>query len=310
MMWFILAVDRKESKGCYAVMTDAKTIQIFLPDGQPRGVRIAEITTRIVQAVVVPRTQLERVMQRPEIGHVAVYFLFGDTDDQAKPIVYIGQTEDLRGRLKNHNANKEFWRTAVLIISKTHSFTQAHIRFLEWFCLAKARETGRYAIDNGNEGSKPYVPEPMEADLMDAFETASILLSTVGHPVFESVVTPAKQVDERAIFYCVGPQADAKGEMVEDGFVVFAGSTARLDIVPSAQGSFVVTGREKLQGNGVLIEDNGSLRFIENYLFQSPSGAAMVVLGRTANGWNEWKNSDGRTLHELKRMQSETDKEG
>jgi hypothetical protein len=28
---------------------DAKTIQIYLPDGQPRGVRIAEITTRISQ---------------------------------------------------------------------------------------------------------------------------------------------------------------------------------------------------------------------------------------------------------------------
>mgnify|MGYP001224115633 CR=1 FL=1 len=31
-----------------------KTIQIYCPNGEPRGVRIAEITTRIVQAVVGP----------------------------------------------------------------------------------------------------------------------------------------------------------------------------------------------------------------------------------------------------------------
>ena len=44
---------------------DAKTIQIFLSDGDPRGVRIAEITTRIVQAVQVPRIRLEMAAARP-----------------------------------------------------------------------------------------------------------------------------------------------------------------------------------------------------------------------------------------------------
>ncbi len=41
-------------------MTDKRpqTIQCFLPQGEPRGIRIAEITTRIVQAVYVPRNKL------------------------------------------------------------------------------------------------------------------------------------------------------------------------------------------------------------------------------------------------------------
>jgi len=37
----------------------AKTIQIFLPDGNPRGVKIAEFTSRTIQAVLVPRAQLD-----------------------------------------------------------------------------------------------------------------------------------------------------------------------------------------------------------------------------------------------------------
>ena len=36
----------------------AQTIQIFLPQGEPRGIRIADITTRIVQVVVVPWSKL------------------------------------------------------------------------------------------------------------------------------------------------------------------------------------------------------------------------------------------------------------
>jgi len=47
-----------------------KTIQIYCPSGEPRGVRIAEITTRIVQAVVVPRAKLEEALNRPELAGV------------------------------------------------------------------------------------------------------------------------------------------------------------------------------------------------------------------------------------------------
>jgi hypothetical protein len=37
-------------------------------------------------------------------------------------------------------------------------------------------------------------------------------------------------------------------------------------------------------------------------LFRSPSGASDVVLGRSSNGWIEWRDSAGRTLDELKRQ--------
>ena len=39
-------------------MTRPQTIQIFLPSGDPQGIRIAEITTRIVRVIEVPRSLL------------------------------------------------------------------------------------------------------------------------------------------------------------------------------------------------------------------------------------------------------------
>lgn len=86
-----------------------KTIQIFLPLGDPRGIRIAEITTRIVQLIEVPRPQLDVFLAMSEREQVAVYFLFGHSDDGAEPKVYIGQTGDLRKRLASHNKDKDFW---------------------------------------------------------------------------------------------------------------------------------------------------------------------------------------------------------
>ncbi len=277
----------------------AKTIQIFLPTGEPRGLRVAELTTRIVQAVLIPRSDFAEAKKRPELDHVAVYLLFGEAEDQAKPIVYVGQTEDVKKRLDHHNSNKDFWRTAVLGISKTHSFTQAHIRYLEWYCIQNVNEIGRFTLDNDQIPSKPFVTEAMEADLLDAFETLSVLVSTLGYPVFEPIIK-TESVEK---FFCKGKEAEGTGELVEDGFVVRAGSIARVEIVPSAVES-VSALRKKLLDSGVLVEQDGHLRFTQDYLFNTPSGAAMVLLGRTANGWVEWKDASGKTLHDVKRADS------
>lgn len=92
-----------------------KTIQIFLPGGDPRGIRIAEITTRIVQVIEVPRSLLQDFIQMPESDQVALYFLFGETEDETELKVYIGQTGDLRTRLLKHNNEKDFWQLLVAV---------------------------------------------------------------------------------------------------------------------------------------------------------------------------------------------------
>ena len=65
-----------------------QTIQIFLPAGDPRGMRVAEITTRIVRVIEVPRSQLSDFLKMPEAQQVGVYFLMGElgSDPNARPV--------------------------------------------------------------------------------------------------------------------------------------------------------------------------------------------------------------------------------
>lgn len=276
----------------------AKTIQIYLPTGEPRGIRIAEITTRIIQAILIPRSELASGKLRQELDHPGVYFLFGEGEDKAKPIVYIGQTEDARKRLDSHNKNKPFWQTVVYCISKTQNFTQAHIRYLEWYCMQRAVEVARYSLDNGQvPANSNYVPEPMQAELMDVFETITALVSTLGYPVFEPFSSSA---NNQTPFFCRSRGADARGELVEDGFVVREGSKCRMDLTPSAPESLKSLRQQFLEG-GVITEENGMFVFAQDYLFKSPSAAAAFVLGASANGWSEWKDKVGSTLSEVYR---------
>lgn len=279
-----------------------KTIQIFLPGGDPQGIRIAEITTRIVQVIDVPRSLLQDFMKMHESSQVALYFLIGDAGDGGEPIVYVGQTGDVRTRMADHNKKKDFWQRALVLVSRTNSLTQTHALFLEWHCLQAAKNAGRYAADNGNAGSKPHTPAPLEADCLEIFETGRTLLATLGHPLFDPVGVTNSSGKTEDIFTCTGSGVNGRGIYTPEGFVVLKGSVGRRANVASIAGTADERGRRKLVDTGVMREVDETVVFEKDHLFSSPSTAAVALMGRTANGWIEWKNKDGKTLDAVKRQ--------
>lgn len=306
-----------------------KTIQIFLPDGDPRSVRLAEITSRTVQAVQVPRGVIERAADRDELRQVGVYFLFGEADEGEVPQVYIGEAEDCWVRLGQHHkdGSKDYWTQAVVVTSKTHKFDKGQGRWLEWFCTREALRAQRYRVENQCAAKEPHLTEPVKADLYDHFDTLQILVATLGFPLFQRasqplppVVMPEPETDDLEDDLPLGPidpppvtgetyvyrhkEAEATGRFTADGFVVLAGSTVRPSISKGAVGTIVERSRVRLVKNGVLVERDGALLFDRDYLFRTPSGAANVVLGRSANGWLAWSTTDGRTLDDIRKATS------
>jgi len=279
-------------------MNRPQTIQIFLPDGLPRSVKIAEITNRVVKAVLVPRNKLDYISTRNELNNVGVYFLFGESADKVKPIVYIGEAEDCLDRLKQHNRTKEFWNYAVVMVSKINAFTKSHAKYLEHIAIDNAKDSNRYETENLTAPSKPFVTESMEADLLDSFDTIKILLSTLGFPVYDKI--GKEQVTSKELLFLNGRNVKAEGDLIDDGFVVFKGSQLKKETVPSCH-EYLINLRQKLLNNEIIIEKNGDFEFAQDYVFNSPSTAGGVVLGRSTNGWTKWKNKDGKTLDELKR---------
>lgn len=275
-----------------------KTIQVFLTDGSPRGIKLAEITSNIELAVFIPRNQINEAGKRQEVFLPGLYFLFGESETGSKPVVYIGQSRDCLNRIKKHDQIKDFWNYAVLIVSKTKSFTQTHIEFLEELAVSKAIGANRYEVENGNNPRKFNVPETLEADLLDNFDTIKILLSTLGFPLFEAITSSVKKSGNR--LYCKAKNAKAEGEYGDDGLVVFKGSTAILEFAPTSNGGHLLLRNKLIQGG--ILQNRGDVSvFLQDYLFTSPSAAAAQIQGRNANGWVEWKDEKGRTLDELKR---------
>lgn len=280
--------------------TRPRTIQIYLPDGEPRGIRVAELTTNIIRVVEIPRARLLQFQEMPESNQVGLYFLFGDGETQ-EPIVYIGQSGCIGSRLAQHHISKDFWTKALVVVSMTNNLTQTHALFLEWFSLQSATQIGRYGVINGNMGTKPHTPAPLQADCEDIYDTARLLLTTLGFPLFEPLTEPLQADTPEERFYCKGVGADGTGEYTTNGFVVLKGSKGRLNTVAS-YGFSNEAMRTKLIQAGVLVIDGDYLVFTKDHEFKTPSSASMVLLGRTSNGWVDWKSIDGKTLAELKRQ--------
>jgi predicted GIY-YIG superfamily endonuclease len=267
--------------------------------------RVAEITTRIVRVVEVPRSQLGEFLKMPEAFQVGVYFLIGELSDSGLPRVYIGQSGNVGKRLVQHNQDtdrgKDFWNRALVVVSLTNSMTQTHALFLEWFAIGQAAQAGRYSLENGNAGARPHTPAPLEADCHEIHETAATLLATLGQPIFEPLTNAATSKGDKELFYCKGSGADGVGEYTTEGFVVHQGSKARLDSVASIQPSQERI-RQQLAAEGIMAAQGGAYVFTRNHLFASPSMAAVALMGRSANGWMDWKTPQGQTLDEVKRQ--------
>ena len=274
-----------------------QTIQIFLPDGSPISIREAEITNRLMKAILFPRAKMDEVSKREGVHFTGVYFLFGSDEDGSNALVYIGEGEDCFKRIQDHNRKKDFWSHCIVITTKTNEYTKTDVKYLEHYCLAQADRIGRYKTENGKDSQRPSIPESREHDLLDNFETMKFLLATLGFPIFEE---KRKAKSTKEIFYCKGKDAQAEGEFTDEGLLVHKGSKCTLKEVPSA-GKWLIEMRERLLENNVIKEKDGLLIFQVDYSFSSPSAAAGAVLARRASGWTEWKNKEGKTLDELKR---------
>lgn len=269
--------------------------------------------------IEVPRPLLSEFLLMPESRQVGVYYLIGDDEEKDQLSVYAGQTGTVGKRLNEHDLDpkREFWNRALVAVSLTHSFTQTHAMYLEWRSIQQANVAQRYSVENGNAGSKPHTPPWLEADCQEIFDTIRTLSATLGQSIFEPLAVRREAPQEavaplperskpeaHVLFRCKGAGADATGQYTEEGMVVLKGSRGRAEAVPSMTPMSAGKNRQRLIAAGDLTLENGAYLFQRDVLFRSPSGASDVVLGRSSNGWLEWKDPAGKTLDELKRQKA------
>lgn len=290
-----------------------KTIRLYLVDGTATGTLTAEIGNWTGKVVVSPRSQLAAIAKREEVGRTGVYFLIGpDPNDTLRNRVYIGEGDSVIKRLALHDKDdsKDFWTRTIIVVSKDENLTKSHGRYLESRLIQLAQQARRASISNNTAPQTPAMPEPDIADMEAFLEHVTLILPSLGFEFLKQrpTVTPQTTVTTAS-------EPSAESESLEESHSFKL--TTRIGVIATAReldGEFVVLAgakvrkhpvesfsfynrriREQLINDGLLVEstDNPDLLLLnEDTAFGSPSAAASVLMGNSANGRKEWKLAD------------------
>jgi hypothetical protein len=296
-------------------MNKGRTLKVFLVDGTPTGLLTAEIMNWTGHVITGPRSRLTDLIQRPEAQRTAVYFLVGP--DQGSGIgtqVYIGETDDAARRLAQHNkpedkGGKDFWERVCVVTSKDANLTKGHIKYLESRLITTAKDAGRCELLNGTDPEYSGLPEADRSDMEFFLEQIQTLLPVLGFDFLRPRPKLAHGHADLTASFTVHTESPvfvgdvkrygitARGQEIDGEFVVFRGSKARRDW-EGAEGSYTKLFHD-LVARGILrpAADGQLNEFVDDYAFSSPSAAASVVAGRTANGRTHWIVEGGRQTY-------------
>ncbi|MDX6751450.1 GIY-YIG nuclease family protein [Geminicoccaceae bacterium 1502E] len=175
-------------------MADPFTIRIFVPDGDPEGVRLIDRMNWTGLGIVFPRGKWLEVRERLEMSRTGVYILVGfKPEDENLPTLYVGQADGVRGRIDSHFKAKDFWDRAVVFVSNSGGLNRAHVTWLEHELVKRAVSARQCHLDNGNAPQEPAMSEAEKADTRAFLKEILQILPLVGVGAFEvpkPVATP------------------------------------------------------------------------------------------------------------------------
>lgn len=289
-------------------MTIGKSIRVYLDDATVTGIRYAELVNWTGQAIVCPRNRLNELKNWPEASKPGVYFLFEGHFSDIKPLAYIGESEDVAGRLTSHDRNKDFWSEVVIFTSKDSNLTKAHIKYLESSLVTISKNANRYNLENGNFPAESSLPRADSDAMKEFIENMRMVIGVLGYSILEPIFkskqpnnldgVPESTEDLLSNLFFSVNNISARGAVTDEGFVLKEGSQFSTDNTESIP-SNILSMKNQYIANGKIIDDNGTLVASEDILLSSASYAAAIVAGTSRSGPQSWKTASGKTMKKV-----------
>lgn len=284
-----------------------KKLTVYMIDGTEYGPRFSEIGNWVGKAVYSPRSTVNKIISRDEFDNPGIYCLKGDPNDEAfSERIYIGEAENIRTRLKQHLSDpKKDFKELIFFISKDELLTKTQIRYLESRLVQIAIKAKTAEIDNGNSPSLPTLHEADISDMEYFLEQMKLILPVMGFNFLISSTASTSnkpkttsEVLTHQTYNIKTKSFKAIMQETDQGYIVLKDSEAKKELSPSCTETYIKM-RRKLLETQIMIEKGDELIFAEDAVFNSPSAASNMVLGRNSNGYTEWVTEDGKSFKEI-----------
>lgn len=281
-------------------------------DGTEYGPRFSEIGNWVGKAIYSPRSSLNKILSRLECNNPGIYCLKGDPTDEAfAEKIYIGEAENIKTRLKQHlsDPNKDF-KEIIFFISKDELLTKTQIKYLESRLIQLAIEAKTAEIENGNSPNLPTLHEADISDMEYFLEQIKLMLPVMGFRfLISSTLKPdlkeekGRDIKTKVTFEIKTKSFKANMYESDQGYIVTKGSEAKKSLSKSTTETYRNL-RRKLIETKILIDKGDKLEFTEDAIFNSPSAASNMVLGRNSNGFTEWVTEKGKSFKDVEDLKN------
>lgn len=273
------------------------TIHTELLDGKLDGARnIYMGANSTCHLYVIPREEITLANTINDISGQPAFYILLSSPDANKPQAYIGQTTDFANRKNDHVQKKNFWSTALVFISDNHKIYGDDVKYLEYLGIDAAQNAGSYVLLNGANPKKPNIAPYRVNDMEVFFRDIQLLCKFYGCGIFEKA---KKGTHSEHMFFVKPSGRPAQGmgfyDEQEEKFILMEGSLLATEVVNSFKS---ITSRDLFIKEHCK-KDKGQIILLHDVSFESPSGASGFVLGRPSNGWDDWKDADGKKLSEI-----------
>jgi hypothetical protein len=270
------------------------SLNIFLPDGKPDGLRIVTKSHWTGLAAMVSRTDYLAVKDRFEFQSTGVYVLVGpNEDDPDIDEIYIGEGDVVHTRIASHIVKMDFWTDVIVFTKSDGTLNKAHVRGLEAALVERAKTANRYRVNNITNPSPPEPDEATKADLDAFLNEMLVVYRLLGVDAFD---VPSKATPEGSelLTFKLGA-ARGIGRRASDGFLVLSGATASKQENKGFSKGYQSL-RQTLLKTGVLQDEGDTFVLVQDFLFSSSSAAGAVLYGGQVAGPRQWKYSNGESL--------------
>ena len=275
-------------------MAKSRKLEVIYYDGQPDGICSINLCLSPIKAYVVPRSQLFEAKKLKDIYCPGIYYLVGEKDGDQPVQLCIGQTRKGIDQIDaDHSCAKKFWTKVILFLADHKAFSAALTSGLETYAIRKAVNAGCYKVECA-ENPRIDIDEDELPPIETAYEEIQFIMAIQGYPMEKPQIA-----DDDNILHTTRRSIEGKGiyDDTTKKFVVLAGS--QVDMSYTCLYKNLELQRQTALNQGKITYKDGKHWMTESMTFDSPSGAAVFVLGGSQNGWVEWKNKDGTKLEDL-----------
>ncbi len=271
----------------------ATSVTIFLPNGDPQGVRKIKLSLWDGRAVQCPRSLYKETRMSEEFAWPGLYFLLGPRPPEGHlRDIYVGEAEALRHRLDHQLSTRPDWVELICFTSQT-ALNKAKVKYLESQVVTLGKSISAAKLTNDVGPKQNWLNETDQAEMDGYLFNVLQLLPILGVDAFREKPAAIPVGGDLHV-----AQRNVTGHAIQDGarFIVLKGSevsSTETDGCPK----YLRDIRASLRSEHIIAKDGkGLLSFAKDHAFSSPSTAAGVILGCSVNGRDAWKNGAGQSL--------------